>query len=100
MLTLTETSEPSVLAMGNAVLIPFLGLLDTESQVLRYCMKLIDVRHIVRIRTAQERLRRHIYGDSGATFSKGKYMAIGSQIMGTITTFYSKDNLITEIYET
>lgn len=63
-------------------------------------MKRIDVRHLSRVRTAEERLRRHIYGETGATFSKGKYMAIGGHIMGTITTFISKDCLLAEIYET
>lgn len=63
-------------------------------------MKRIDARHIARVRTADERLRRHLYGEVGATFSKGKYMTIGGHIMGTITTFYNKDNLIGEIYET
>lgn len=66
----------------------------------KLCKKRIDVRAIIRTRTAEERLRRHLYGEVGATFSKGKYMTIGSRIMGTVTTFYSKDNLITEIYET
>ena len=63
-------------------------------------MKRIDARHIARVRTADERLRRHLYGEVGATFSKGKYMTLGSHIMGTITTFFNKDNLIAEIYET
>ena len=63
-------------------------------------IKRSDARHIARVRTADERLRRHLYGETGATFSKGKYMTLGGRIMGTITTFYSKDNLIGEIYET
>lgn len=63
-------------------------------------MKRIDARSIVRTRTAEERLRRHLYGETGATFSKGKYMTLGSHIMGTITTFISKDCLLAEIYET
>lgn len=53
-------------------------------------MKRIDARHIARVRTADERLRRHLYGEVGATFSKGKYMTLGSHIMGTITTFFKK----------
>ena len=63
-------------------------------------MRLIDVRHIARVRTTEERRRRHLYGEEGATFSKGKYMTLGGRIMGTITTFISKDCLIAEIYET
>ena len=63
-------------------------------------MKRIDARAIIRTRTAEERLRRHFYGEDGATFSKGKYMAIGGRIIGTITTFTNKDNLVANIYET
>lgn len=62
-------------------------------------MKRIDARHIARVRTTDERLRRHLYGEVGATFSKGKYMTIGGRSMGTITTFTNKDNLVAEIYE-
>lgn len=62
-------------------------------------MKRIDARHIARTRTAEERLRRHLYGETGATFSKGKYMTIGGHVMGTITTFISRDCLLAEIYE-
>ena len=63
-------------------------------------MKRIDARAIIRTRTAEERLRRHLYGEDGATFSKGKYMTVGGRRMGTITTFINKDCLVTEIYET
>ena len=63
-------------------------------------LRRIDARGITRARTAEERLRRHLYGEVGATFSKGKYMTIGGHIMGTITTFISKDCLLAEIYET
>lgn len=63
--------------------------------------KLIDSISITRARTAQERLRRHLYGECGATFSKGKYMVLGSRkTIGTITTFTTKDNLLAEVYET
>lgn len=63
-------------------------------------MKRIDSRGVVRARTAEERLRRHLHGEIGATFSKGKYMTLGSRwYVGTITTFFSKDNLCAEIYE-
>lgn len=62
-------------------------------------LKRIDARHIARVRTADERLRRHLYGETGATFSKGKYMTIGGHVMGTITTFISRDCLLAEIYE-
>lgn len=62
-------------------------------------LKRIDARSITRTRTAEERLRRHLYGEVGATFSKGKYMTLSNHIMGTITTFISKDCLLAEIYE-
>ncbi len=63
-------------------------------------LKRIDARGITRARTAEERLRRHLYGEVGATFSKGKYMVLGRQYCGTITTFFSKDNLVAEVFET
>lgn len=63
-------------------------------------MKRIDARHIARVRTADERLRRHLYGEIGATFSKSKYMTIGGRYIGTITTLVSKDCLLAEVYET
>ena len=62
-------------------------------------MRRIDARAITRARTAEERLRRHLYGEQGATFSKGKYMVLGGNVIGTITTFTNKDNLVAEIYE-
>ena len=62
-------------------------------------LRRIDARAIIRTRTAEERLRRHLYGEDGATFSKGKYMTVGGHTMGTITTFINKDCLVTEIYE-
>ena len=63
-------------------------------------MRRIDARAITRARTAEERLRRHLYGEQGATFSKGKYMVLGGNVIGTITTLTSKDCLLGEIYET
>lgn len=63
-------------------------------------MKRIDVRGVTRTRTAEERLRRHLYGEIGATFSKGKYMTLGGYVIGTITTFTTKDCLCAEIYDT
>lgn len=64
-------------------------------------IKRIDAISITRSRTAEERLRRHLYGENGATFSKGKYMTFGCrEYIGTITTFITKDCLLAEIYET
>ena len=54
---------------------------------------------IGRERTEEEKLRRHIYGDKGAKFSKGKRMCLLGEVLGTITTLPAKDNLICEIYE-
>lgn len=52
---------------------------------------------IKRERTEEEKLRRHMFGDKGAKFSKGKQMTVGKDgIMSTITSVYSKDNLIME----
>ena len=56
-----------------------------------------DAQPIKRERTEEEKLRRHLHGDKGAKFSKGKQMTVGSDgIMNTITSVYSKDNLIME----
>ena len=37
---------------------------------------LTDVLAVGRERTEEEKLRRHLYGDKGATFSKGKRMCL------------------------
>jgi hypothetical protein len=63
-------------------------------------MRHVDFRTITRARTNEEKVRRHIYGDTGATFSKGKYMVMSGQVQGCITSFPSKDCLCAEIYET
>lgn len=63
-------------------------------------MKRTDAKSITRARTAEERLRRHFHGEAGATFSKGKYLVLGGNVIGTITTFINKDCLLAEIYET
>lgn len=56
-----------------------------------------DAQPIKRERTQEEKLRRHLHGDKGAKFSKGKQMTVGSNgIMNTLTSVYSKDNLIME----
>lgn len=53
---------------------------------------------IKRRRTEEERIRRHFYGDKGATFSKAKEPYVGSdEISNCLTSVYSKDNLIAEI---
>lgn len=60
---------------------------------------MIDARAVGRERTPEEKLRRHLYGDSGARFSQGKRMCILGGVSGCITTFATKDNLICEIYD-
>ena len=55
---------------------------------------------LTRERSEEEKLRRHIYGDKGAKFSKGKVPKLTPpHIIGTITTMVTKDLLIAEIYE-
>lgn len=51
------------------------------------------------MRTERERWRRNAHGDKGATFSKGKLMAVGVAVSGCVTTFATKDNMCCEIYE-
>lgn len=61
-------------------------------------MSSIDFQPLKRRRTAEERRRRHLHGDKGATFSKGKESYIGNDgIANTVTTVFSKDNIIAEI---
>lgn len=63
-------------------------------------MKRINALPVGRERTEEEKLRRHIYGDKGASFSKGKQMCLlTSGVSGCITTLATKDNLICEIYD-
>lgn len=60
----------------------------------------VDFCGVTRARTEEEKRRRHLYGDFGATFSKGKYMVLGSRsYIGAVTTLATKDNLCAEIYE-
>ena len=57
-----------------------------------------DAQPLKRRRTAEERRRRHLHGDKGATFSKGKESYIGNDgVANTVTTVFSKDNIIAEI---
>lgn len=58
-----------------------------------------DALAIGRERTEEEKRRRRAYGDRGAKFSKGKQMCVLGDVIGTITTLPTKDNLIVEIYE-
>ncbi len=57
-----------------------------------------DAQPIKRCRTEEEKLRRRLHGDKGAKFSKGKRMYMGGDgVMNTITSAYSKDNLIVDM---
>ena len=60
--------------------------------------KIIAVRAVGMERTEDEKKRRHLYGDKGAKYSKGKRMRLMGDIIGCITTMATKDNLICEIY--
>ena len=62
-------------------------------------MRRIDCRAVGRDRTAAEKARRHLQGDAGAKFSEGKYGVLLGRVAQTITTIYSKDSLIAEIWE-
>ena len=56
-------------------------------------------RAVGRARTKEERIRRHLHGEKGATYSKGKYMVMLADISGCVTTLATKDCLCAEIYE-
>ena len=62
-------------------------------------MKIITVRAVGRERTEEEKQRRHLHGDKGAKFSKGKRMCVLGDICGCVTTLATKDNLVAEFYE-
>jgi hypothetical protein len=62
-------------------------------------MRITEILAVGRERTEEEKLRRHLYGDKGAKYSKGKRMCLLGDIIGCITTLSTKDNLICEIYE-
>lgn len=55
---------------------------------------------LTRERSEEEKIRRHLYGDKGAKFSKGKVPKLAPpRVIGTITTMVTKDLLIAELYE-
>ena len=56
-----------------------------------------SAQHAKRVRTDQERLRRHLYGDKGAKFSSRKLVPGTNGIMGALTTVIEKDNLIVDM---
>lgn len=60
--------------------------------------KPIEIRAVGRERTEEEKQRRHLYGDKGASFSKGKQTCILGDMSGCVTTFATKDNQVAEFY--
>ena len=63
-------------------------------------MRLVDVLAVGRERTEEEKRRRHLHGDKGATFSRGKRMCLlVGGVSGCVTTCATKDNLVCEIYD-
>lgn len=62
-------------------------------------MKIVDALAVGRERTEEEKLRRHLHGDKGAKFSKGKRLCLLGGVSGCVTTFATKDCLICEIYD-
>lgn len=62
-------------------------------------LKICDVRAVGRERTEEEKRRRHLHGDKGARFSKGKRLCILGGVIGCVTTIANKDNLVAEFYE-
>lgn len=62
-------------------------------------MKIVDALAVGRERTEEEKLRRHLHGDKGAKFSKGKRLCLLGGVSGCVTTFATKDNLVCEIYD-
>jgi hypothetical protein len=51
-------------------------------------------------RTEEEKRRRHLHGDKGATFKGGKQPKIDIRgVIGSITTLVTKDIQIVEMYE-
>ena len=60
--------------------------------------KPIDIRAVGRERTEEEKRRRHLHGDKGISFSKGKQTCILGDVSGCVTTFATKDNQVAEFY--
>lgn len=56
-----------------------------------------STQHLKRVRTEEEKLRRHLHGDKGAKFSSRRLVPGTNGIMGALTTVVDKDNLIAEM---
>ena len=94
-----DRDNPSISIKDYAFCLNANPMSDRQQFVVLYDEPNIDVRAVGRQRTEEEKRRRHIYGDKGAKFSQGKQMCLLGDILGTLTTLPSKDNLICEIYE-
>lgn len=63
-------------------------------------MRYLTTHIMTRERSEEEKLRRHLHGDRGAKFSQGKVPKVErGGILGTVTTFITKDILLIEVYE-
>ena len=62
-------------------------------------MRIIEILAVGRERTEEEKRRRHLFGDKGASFSKGKRMCFLGNVCGCVTTLATKDNLVAEFYD-
>ena len=69
-----------------------------EPKIIDSMAKPIDIRAVGRERTEEEKRRRHLHGDKGASFSKGKQTCILGDVSGCVTTFATKDNQVAEFY--
>lgn len=54
---------------------------------------------IGRERTEEAKRLRHLQGDKGATFAERRLKLILNGVMGAVTTFATKDNIICEVYD-
>lgn len=54
---------------------------------------------IGRERTEEAKRLRHLQGDKGATFANRRIKLLHNGVMGAVTTFATKDNIICEVYE-
>ena len=56
-----------------------------------------SAQQVKKVRTEEEKLRRHLYGDKGAKFSSRRLIPGTNGIMGALTTVIEKDNLIVDM---
>ena len=56
-----------------------------------------SAQHLKRVRSEEEKRRRHLFGDQGARFSSRTLASGSNGIMGALTTVIDKDNLIVDM---